>query len=163
VLALAATASLVWANGGLVSYWPLDGTASDVVNGNHGTVYGDPTYNPTDKAPVPDNVASLSLDGSNDYVRIPFAANLDFRDAGAAFTASAWINPDNLSGLHVVFQQGQDAGQGRTWLATSGNKVTSYLGTGSIMVQSTTTLTTGNWYHVAITTRSPWRTVPATI
>lgn len=49
LLALAATASLVWASGGLVSYWPFDegsGTmAFDAINGNDGTING-ATYVP---------------------------------------------------------------------------------------------------------------------
>jgi hypothetical protein len=77
VLALAVTVAVVWANGdGLVSYWPLDGTASDAVNGNDGTPIGDPSYTNIDKAPVIGNEYALHVDG-NDHVHVPNNANLN--------------------------------------------------------------------------------------
>jgi hypothetical protein len=80
LMVLATTASLVWANGGLVSYWPLDGTANDAVNGNHGTNYG------------ADYVAgkygqALYFDGS-DYVEVPDDDSLEPVDT---ISVLAWV------------------------------------------------------------------------
>ena len=79
-LALLATASLVWANGGPVSYWPLDGTALDAVNGNHGTNNG------------ADYVAgkfgtALNFSESGDLVRVPNDSLLRPDNV----TVSAWV------------------------------------------------------------------------
>jgi len=91
-LALAAIASLVWANmGGLVSYWPFDEedgtTAQDAVNGNHGTL--------TNMSPPGCWVSgkfgnALSFDGANDYVNC--GAAVDNTIATGA-TLEAWIKP----------------------------------------------------------------------
>jgi len=92
VLALAATASLVWANAdGLVSYWPFDEevgtTAYDAVNGNDGTL--------TNMSP-PDCWVSgkfgnaLSFDGANDYVNCGAAVD---DTIATGVTLQAWIEP----------------------------------------------------------------------
>jgi len=101
VLALAATASLVWANMGIVSYWPFDEgtgtTAYDVVNGNHGTIHG-ATYT-TDKAPVIGNAYALAFDG-NDHVQIPNSSNLNIATGSWAL----WLNFDmkpSVAGHHM--------------------------------------------------------------
>lgn len=92
VLALAATVSVVWANGsGLVSYWPFDEedgtTAHDAVNGNDGTL--------TNMTPPGCWVSgkfgnALSFDGANDYVNC--GAAVDNTIATGA-TLEAWIKP----------------------------------------------------------------------
>ena len=92
VLALAATASVVWANmGGLVSYWPFDEevgtTAYDAVNDNDGTL--------TNMSP-PDCWVSgkfgnaLSFDGANDYVNCGAAVD---DTIATGVTLQAWIEP----------------------------------------------------------------------
>jgi len=102
ILALAATASLVWANGGLVSYWPFDEgsgtTAFDAVNGNHGTIYGAAAYaGGIGIAPIPGNVDALTFDGVDDFVQIAHSDNLDMT---GAYAISAWVYvtdvPDNI-------------------------------------------------------------------
>ena len=76
---------------GIVSYWKLDEgsgtTATDVFNGNHGTIYGDSTW--------VDGIVgkALSFDGSGDYVEIPDDDSLSFVDGDPdePFSVSAWV------------------------------------------------------------------------
>jgi len=91
VLALAAAASLVWANSAVVSYWPFDEGSGDIaydaVNDNNGTL--------TNMSP-PDCWVSgkfgnaLSFDGTDDYVNS--GATVDNTIATGA-TLEAWIKP----------------------------------------------------------------------
>jgi hypothetical protein len=77
----------------LVAYWKFDGaygtTASDSSgNGNHGTLFGDPTWRP-DEGKIS---GALDFDGDGDYVKTEDTTNgLDF--APGSFSVSAWINP----------------------------------------------------------------------
>jgi len=109
VLALAATASLVWANmGGLVSYWPFDegmGTiAYNAVNGNDGTIHGGAAYS-TDKAPVIDNDYALAFDGVDDYVHVLNSGALE----PANVTLAAWLkssSPGSPSSYRYIVHKG---------------------------------------------------------
>jgi len=100
VLALAATASLVWANmGGLVSYWPFDEgsgtTAYDAVNDNNGSISG--------AVWVPGKFGqALDFDGiftgdqaGGDYVFVPGPSSLHITDK---LTVEAWIEPTGVPG-----------------------------------------------------------------
>jgi len=96
VLALVATASVVWAAGGLVSYWPFEGTADDVVNANHGTIHGGPGF-------IDGKFGqALSFDGTNDYVSVDDSASLNFGTGD--FTIGAWIKLTNTN--HLVSTTG---------------------------------------------------------
>jgi hypothetical protein len=103
-LALLATASLVWANGGgLVSYWPFDEgsgtTANDAVNGNHGTIHG-ATYT-TDRAPVIGNDYALAFDG-NDYVQVANPSTLE----PAYVTVAAWVKSSSPGTYGYILAKG---------------------------------------------------------
>lgn len=56
---------------GLVSWWPLDGDANDIVGTNHGTLHG-ATFAPglVDEA--------VSLDGVDDFIMVPHSPSLNF-------------------------------------------------------------------------------------
>lgn len=74
---------------GLVSWWPGEGNADDVVGGNHGTLLNGALANAQGKVGQ-----AFSFDGVDDFVEIPDAANLTPRDA---LTLEAWVNPDVLA------------------------------------------------------------------
>jgi len=52
----------------MVSWWPADGDANDVVDANHGTLWNGATFAPGMVGPA------FSLDGTDDYVEIPDSA-----------------------------------------------------------------------------------------
>ncbi len=78
---------------GLVSWWAANGNADDSVSGINGTLMGGASYAPgqVDQA--------FSLDGSDDYVRVPY----DSRLSPGTITASAWVKPtsplDNFAAI----------------------------------------------------------------
>ena len=72
---------------GMVSWWPGDGNANDIVDGNPGTLQGGATF-------APGKVGqAFSFDGLDDYVVMPDSVNLDLTEQ---FTLDAWINPSSL-------------------------------------------------------------------
>ena len=80
----------------LVGYWRMDDNAANATvvdqtginNGTFNDATGDPN---TDAHSVAGQVGNaLDFDGTDDYVNIPYASNLD---AFTAFTFSTWINP----------------------------------------------------------------------
>jgi len=75
----------------VLAHWKLDdGTGSTAVdssgNGHDGTLYNGPTWNSSGQVD-----GALSLDGSDDYVRIPNASELEVGDDDADFTVTWWM------------------------------------------------------------------------
>jgi hypothetical protein len=69
---------------GIVSWWPGDGNANDIVGSNNGTLEGGATF-------APGMVGqAFSLNGTSAYVGVPDASNLDPTNA---ITVETWINP----------------------------------------------------------------------
>jgi hypothetical protein len=79
---------------GLVSWWPGNGDANDMVSGNTGTFVG---------ASFADGQVgqSFSFDGSGNHVRVPASASLNV-GAGNGLTVEAWINPADSSPGPIV-------------------------------------------------------------
>lgn len=96
----------------------------------------------------PTNTKALDFDGSNDYVRISYDSSLDIT---GAMSITAWVKFDSLSGFPMIYAKGKyiDALTGFQFYSTS-NKIAFYDGSGSVS-SSSTTLSTGVWYHVAMT------------
>jgi hypothetical protein len=73
---------------GLVSWWPGNGNADDIVGGNH-AIFSDAEY-------VLGQVRqAFHFDGSGKHVRIPASPSLDV-GLGAGLTVEGWINPAGL-------------------------------------------------------------------
>ncbi|MEM7031362.1 MAG: LamG-like jellyroll fold domain-containing protein, partial [Chloroflexota bacterium] len=66
------------------------------------------------------------------------------------FTMMAWVNLDDLSTTSPIFSQEDGDGTGRTWLGVtdSGNL---YSELGGTQTTGSRTMSTGNWYHTALT------------
>jgi hypothetical protein len=87
MLVAAAAASLVWANGGPVSYWPLDGNTNDAVGVNHGVNHL-ATF-------VPGVLGqALYFDGTT-YVEVANDPSLEPLDT---ITVAAWVKRDGSPG-----------------------------------------------------------------
>ena len=67
---------------GMVSWWPGDGNAKDIVNGNHGTLVGNATA--TGVGVV---AQAFSFDGVEDFVEVPHDASLNLPQ----FSVDAWV------------------------------------------------------------------------
>jgi len=143
----------------LVSYWPGNGNALDVVGENDGTLMGGTTF------------ASglfgqaFSFDGVDDFVNVPDSASLDALTAG--ITVSAWINPqvpttgtpwtgwiysrrDPLvsEGFSVLLQA---TGLGTARIEVNLRTTTSPTISGSVLVTDPGVINSGQWQHVAAT------------
>ncbi len=130
---------------GLVEYWTMDQTASPCTNSissNNATWTNDPTST-TGKYGN-----AINYDGSNDYLATSLSLNL-----GQPFTWSAWVNINSSSSVNRFFGQG-NVGSGGTGFAVaaanSTNKIRVYYPNNSYQ-DSADSITTGSWYHIAIT------------
>ena len=75
---------------GLVSWWPGDGTAEDIVGPNDGTLFGNASFAPgfVDEA--------FSFDGNGDWV--DFGSDPIYNFGSDDFTISLWVNWNTLAG-----------------------------------------------------------------
>jgi hypothetical protein len=70
---------------GIVSWWPGEGNADDVIDGNNGALQLGATF-------APGKVGqAFSLDGVDDYIHVPDNPNLAF-GSNQDFSISAWVN-----------------------------------------------------------------------
>lgn len=126
----------------LISYWKLDessGTITDSHGSNDGTNNG-ATYGATGKI----NTA-LDFDGSNDYVNF---GDIDVSDD--EISIACWIKVDAFTNSFIL---AKDQASGREWSfgITSAGKIQLQPGGAGPSTASTTTLSTGTWYHVGVT------------
>ncbi len=132
---------------GLVAYYPFNGNANDESgNGHNGTVFG-PTLT-LDRFGNPDS--AYSFDGVNDYIQIPFAADLH----PSIFSLSAWFNTTDAGKGTIITSDpdssycnhGYELGvlDGKGWFFTD---PTSNCGDGK-EVSSNNLLNDGIWHHM---------------
>ncbi len=140
---------------GLVGYWKLDETsgttaADSTLNANNGTYTGGVMLNAAGPYPGSGAIAA-EFDGNNDYVSIPDNATLK---PTSALSVTGWVRGDAWgagSYVNIILRKGE--GNPNNWqLSIADGNAALYLddsdGGG---VRSTTTLNTGQWYHVAAT------------
>ena len=140
-------------NSNLKAWYKLD--ASEVYNSSTTEWSIDNNQNPSAYPSSLDFVSSES-----DYIQIPYNTNLTPQNGN--FTISAWINTDNLSGWHPIWStQNLSSGTKVVALHTYDNKVRatvggstnnpSYAGSWALFLDSTQSLITSTWYHIAVT------------
>jgi hypothetical protein len=139
----------------LIGYWTLDGTSGDttaadsstngftgtLINMNTGTAWG---------AGQAGN--SLTFDGTDDYVRIPYNATLDYQ--GQTITIAAWINASSTTGNRRILAMPSDevGGTEKYSLAISNGVIEVYFRCGSAdHTVSAPYPGTGSWHHIAAT------------
>ena len=87
---------------GLVSWWPGEGNANDVVGGNNGAaqniIYAGGEVG-----------SAFYLNGSNAYVKVPASASLNV-GTGNGFTFEAWINPTSVQNPQALAEWNNNAG-----------------------------------------------------
>jgi len=134
---------------GPVSWWPGDGNANDIINGNDGTLQNGATF-------APGKVGqAFSFDGVDDFVDIGKPPSLAF-DNDDAFSIEAWINIDDTTTQKTIFAKSLTAGSPFTGYVfkVNNNVLTVLLQSDTfndIDFNGGTTLIPGRWYHVALT------------
>lgn len=76
---------------GMVAWWPGDGTAEDVLGGNHGTLQNGAGFTPDGEVGP-----AFAFDGVDDFVKVPASSRLDV-GAGAGFTIETWVNTSDIN------------------------------------------------------------------
>ena len=139
-------------NSNLKAWYKLD--ASEVYNSSTTEWSIDNNQNPSAYPSSLDFVSSES-----DYIQIPY--NVSLTPQNENFTISAWINTDNLSGWRPIWcTQNLSSTTPIVALHTFGDKVRatvggstnnpSYGGSWALILDSTQSLTTSTWYHIAV-------------
>jgi hypothetical protein len=101
------------------------------------------------------NRYAVDFDGTNDYMSIADADIFSLGNGSGtdnAFSISAWFNADSIGTFYIATK---DASGAREWaFRTISSQLTFFAfgtGGGYIGRQYTTTLSTGQWYHAAVT------------
>lgn len=157
LLSVTSTTTLndLYVNGELWGYWNLDETSGTVAGdssgyGRTGTRTNGPTTSTSTAAPLQfTNLASLSFDGTNDYVTMG-----DVLDMGTpqSFTLSAWVNHNTVTpGQTEVITAKSTGTVGYSFGLMTADFLTCTLGDGVNTVTATagTAMTLGTWHHVA--------------
>jgi len=144
----------LWEPSGLIeaAHWKLDETSGTTAsdssgNGNHGTLVGDPTWQPGLGAVC----GALDLDGNGDYVKTgDTTTGLDF--APGSFSASAWINAREVAnGWRAILEYDRFSASGNRfglWLSGAGKF---HFRVGRDTKNSVQTLNANTWYLVSAT------------
>ncbi|HKQ36514.1 MAG TPA: LamG-like jellyroll fold domain-containing protein [Verrucomicrobiae bacterium] len=140
---------------GLIAWWPFDGNAHDIIGNNDGTLFGDPVF-------VSGRVGqALQFDYQDDAMRVPANGSLDV-GRGKGFTIEGWIKPDDLTVQHPIVEWNDDVGGigAHFWTSHLGfdGQIASLIGnivdTDGVshgIRSPSNLLTTGRFYHVALT------------
>jgi type II secretory pathway pseudopilin PulG len=132
---------------GLVGWWKLDETS--------GTTAADSSGNNNDGTlvrmdPATDWISgqvggALDFDGSNDYVNCGNGQSLDIIDD---ITIAFWLYLDNFSNEPDVITKGNYTQSYSVWITSSGQV---RFALNNDRLTSNSTLSTGTWYHIAVT------------
>ena len=142
----------------LISWWPGDGSPADFAGTNHATLQGGAAAN------SPGLVSTaFGFDGTNAFVRVPDSLTL----RPTNFTIEAWVGFSGLDSAgsggapigdqYIVFRQNTRSGdfEGFDLSKTriGGSDVFRFLVSSAagqpIQINSSTSISTGVWYHVA--------------
>jgi hypothetical protein len=108
---------------------------------------------------VPESKYSASFDGDGDFIELGNSDDI-ISTSQANVTLMCWVKPEEEAGNQYIFTNRRTAGSSNFSLrmhSDGGIKFNGliYTGTGlSTTLMSTTTITAGTWYHVAITAKN---------
>ncbi|MDD5287824.1 MAG: DUF2341 domain-containing protein [Dehalococcoidales bacterium] len=136
---------------GIISWWPLDGNANDVVGENHGTLIG--------ASFTSGRIGQgVRLDGIDDFVDFGQGPSLNFGTSDFSF--GLWVNFAVTSGEQVIIEkyvETENASTRTGWSLTKlSNNNLRFGGVGggtlAIILEATDPgITAGNWLHFALT------------
>ncbi len=159
-LAFPVSTSAVHLADGLAGYWNFDdvvGVPDVTTHGNNGTYENGASRDTTKKPTVPGNVASVLLDGTNDFVNVVDIAGSELDVDNV--TLSAWIYIDaSAVGTRNIVRKGHFGNRvyGLDVGAPGSNKVRGFVvlgptGGSALIASGSISLTAEAWHHVAMT------------
>lgn len=133
---------------GMVSWWPMDCSLADIVDGNNPS-------STSGVSRVPGKVSSGATFSSGAFIELAHSANL----ANPQFTLDAWVRPDGRGpnddqwGNVIITKNksGSDVSAGLLWRATDNRFVFLFGPISTERIFSTAAFPPGQFYHVAAT------------
>ncbi|MDQ3812985.1 MAG: LamG domain-containing protein, partial [Armatimonadota bacterium] len=127
----------------LISWWPGEGDARDVVGPNSGKLVEATTF-------AAGKVGqAFQFDGERDYVSVPFHSSHDFAP-GSQFTLEAWVKPQPRNQFQAIITKSPLSGEWNWGLYLDpADRFTT--GRAGAHVTGTTVALVNTWYHVAAT------------
>ena len=129
---------------GLVSWWPGNGNANDIIGGNNGSLVGGAGFAAGEVG------QAFSFNGTSGYVTVPNSPSLDF--SGGSITVEAWIKVNYLTNnadWKGIITKGNASwrlfGTVYSNTITFGGAGTS----GTQVINGNRNVNDGNWHHVA--------------
>ena len=145
-----------------VAYWSFDDQTDPTTDGAdaHDANIVGAGFETADIAPIADNVAALSLDGTDDYAWTPDPGGAGNLDGFLGLTLAAWINPDTLSmpdGSRIIISKYNTTPAVNTisyWLLQRGDEVEVFVARQrpideDRLISVGVDLVPGEWVHVA--------------
>jgi len=131
---------------GLIGWWPGDGNANDVSDGNDGTLTNGATF-------APGMVQQAFIfDGVDDHVLIPDSPNLN---PTSAITLSTWVFVTGKQGSNrdILTKDGEVGDRQYFLTASNLNKFRAHIGVPGIteVLDGQTSIDLNRWYFVAMT------------
>ena len=81
---------------GLVSWWPAEGNANDIISGNNGIMQAGVSF-------ASGKVGqAFFLNNTNAYLRVPASASLKNIETGSGLTIEGWIDLTNVAAFHPI-------------------------------------------------------------
>lgn len=129
--------------GGLVSYWPADGNAYDVVGGNSGELLNGATYRPGVSG------QAFSFDGLDDLMQAPTAG---LPTGSSDRSVAMWIIIDEFQTLELLFSNYGTLADDQSYiLGASASERLPYISNYGGGATGTQPLEPGRWYYIAAT------------
>jgi len=134
------------------SYVGSGTTWTDLIGSNNGTLTNGPVFTQEPKLEPFGGAGAVSFDGNSDSLTVP--ASTDFTLDGE-FTAEFWIYLntivlDSQNPSPITFSQ-SGGNKGQIYLNVSNKFFSLWNGSSNIVTTGNNSVTTGRWYHVAVT------------
>jgi hypothetical protein len=134
---------------GLVSWWPGDGNADDIIGSNDGALQGGTTF-------APGMVGqAFSLDGVDDSIRVPNHPSLN---PARALTIEAWIHSASTEGARDIVSKWNDDTGEWSYIFKDHNdsdklriELSESIHNDLADLEGSTSIPLGTWVHVATT------------
>lgn len=91
---------------GIAAWWPAEGNAVDIINGNNGILEGGLDFAPGEVG------QAFNFTNADEDVVVPASSSLDV-GAGSGFTLEAWVNCSDVASLNPLFEW--NVGDGTTY------------------------------------------------